>query len=70
MDNKSTRKLRMIFDTDDGKWVLTLSDPKEGLLPEEVESAMLTILHNNIFGIPPTAIVGAELVETDTVQLV
>ena len=70
MDNKSTRKLRMIFDTDDGKWVLSLTDPKEGLTASEVEAAMNTIISQNIFGIPPTAIVGAELVETGTTVLI
>ena len=60
----------MTFETEDGPWTLSISDVKEGLLPDEVESVMQTILDNNIFGIPPIAIVKAELVETDTTQLV
>jgi len=47
-----------------------LSEVKEGLLAEEVESVMQTIINNSIFGIPPTGIVKAELIETDTTQLV
>jgi len=65
-----TRRLRMTFETEDGPWTLSLSDVKEGLLPEEVEMAMQTIIDNSIFGIPPTGIVKAELIETDTTQLV
>lgn len=70
LEPKMTRRLRMTFETEDGPWTLSLSDVKEGLLPEEVESVMQTIINNSIFGIPPTGIVKAELKETDTTQLV
>ena len=70
MEPKNVRRLRMTFETEDGPWTLSLSDVKEGLLSEEVESVMQTIVDNSIFGIPPTGIVKAELVETDTTQLV
>ena len=70
MEPKATRRLKMTFETEDGPWTLSISDVKEGLLPDEVESVMQTILDNNIFGIPPIAIVKAELVETDTTLLV
>jgi hypothetical protein len=70
LEPKQTRRLRMTFETEDGPWTLSISDVKEGLIPEEVESVMQTIVDNNIFGIPPTAIVKAELVETGTTQLV
>jgi len=70
LEPKNVRKLKMTFKTDDGPWSLSLSDVKEGLLPEEVESAMQTIVNNNIFGIPPTGIVKAELIETDATRLV
>lgn len=67
---ETTRRLRMIFDTEDGKWMLSLTDPKEGLTAAEVEAAMNTIISQNIFGIPPLSIVGAELVETGTTVLI
>lgn len=67
---ETKRRLRLIFNTEDGKWVLSLADPKQGLLPNEVESAMSTIIDRNIFGIPPLSIVGAELVETGTQVIV
>lgn len=70
MEPKQTRRLRMTFETEDGPWTLTISDVKDGLTASEVESVMNTIISRSIFGIPPTAIVKAELVETDTVQLV
>ncbi len=70
MEPKSTRRLRMTFETEDGPWTLTVSDVKDGLLPEEVEAAMQTIVSNSIFGIPPTGIIKAELVETDTTVIV
>lgn len=70
MEPKSTRRLRMTFETEDGPWTLTISDVKDGLTASEVESVMNTIISQSIFGIPPTAIVKAELVETGTVQLV
>ena len=70
MEPKQTRRLRMTFKTEDGPWTLTISDVKDGLTASEVESVMNTIISRSIFGIPPTAIVKAELVETDTVKLV
>ncbi len=70
MEPKQTRRLRMTFETEDGPWTLTISDVKDGLLPEEVEAAMQTIVNNSIFGIPPTGIIKAELVETGTTVLV
>lgn len=70
MESKNVRRLRMTFETEDGPWTLSLSEVKEGLLAEEVESVMQTIINNSIFGIPPTGIVKAELIETDTTQLV
>jgi len=70
LEPKNVRRLRMTFETEDGPWTLSLSDVKEGLLAEEVESVMQTIINNSIFGIPPTGIVEAELIETDTTQLV
>lgn len=70
MEPKQTRRLRMTFKTEDGPWTLTISDVKDGLTASEVESVMNTIISKSIFGIPPTAIVKAELVETGTVQLV
>jgi len=44
MEPKQTRRLRMTFETEDGPWTLTISDVKDGLLPEEVEAAMQTIV--------------------------
>jgi len=70
LEPKNVRRLRMTCETEDGPWTLSLSEVKEGLLPEEVESVMQTIINNSIFGIPPTGIVKAELIETDTTQLV
>ncbi len=70
MEPKQTRRLRMTFETEDGPWTLTISDVKDGLLPEEVEAAMQTIVNKSIFGIPPTGIIKAELVETGTTVLV
>ncbi len=70
MEPKQTRRLRMTFETEDGPWTLTISDVKDGLTASEVESVMNTIISQSIFGIPPTGIVKAELVETDTVKLV
>jgi len=70
LEPKNVRRLRMTFETEDGPWTLSLSEVKEGLLPEEVESVMQTIINNSIFGISPTGIVKAELIETDTTQLV
>ena len=70
MEPKQTRRLRMTFETEDGPWTLTISDVKDGLTASEVESVMNTIISQSIFGIPPTGIVKAKLVETDTVQLV
>jgi len=68
LEPKNVRRLRMTFETEDGPWTLSLSEVKEGLLAEEVESVMQTIINNSIFGIPPTGIVKAELIETDTTQ--
>ena len=59
----------MTFETEDDRDFVFVRR-KEGLLPEEVETVMQTIVDNSIFGIPPTGIVKAELVETDTTQLV
>jgi len=70
MEPKQTRRLRMTFETEDGPWTLTISDVKDGLTASEVESVMNTIISRGVFGIPPTGIVKAELVETDTVKLV
>jgi len=70
LEPKNVRRLRMTFETEDGPWPLSLSEVKEGLLPEEVQSVMQTIINNSIFGIPPTGSVEAELIETDTTQLV
>jgi len=70
LEPKNVSRLRMTFETEDGPWTLSLSEVKDGLLAEEVESVMQTIINNSIFGIPPTGIVKAELIETDTTQLV
>ena len=67
---ETKRRLRMIFDAEDGKWMLSLSDPKPGITAQEVEAAMNTIITRSIFGIPPLSIVGAELVETGTTKLI
>lgn len=69
LEPKMTRRLRMVFETEDGPWTLSLSDVKEGLTASEVEAAMNTIISQNVFGIPPLSIVGAELVETGTTVL-
>jgi len=52
LEPKNVRRLRMTFETEDGPWTLSLSEVKEGLIPEEVESVMQTIINNSIFGIP------------------
>lgn len=69
LEPKMTRRLRMVFETEDGPWTLSLSDVKEGLTASEVEAAMNTIISQNVFGIPPMGIIGAELVETGTTVL-
>ena len=66
---ETKRRLRMIFDTEDGKGCF-FERPKARHYRAGGRSAMNTIITRSIFGIPPLSIVGAELVETGTTKLI
>lgn len=61
--------LQMIFKTGSGKsFRLTLDDPKEGVSPLEIQTAMNLVISKGIFDVEGgvTEISGANIVTTDT----
>ncbi|HOA77308.1 MAG TPA: DUF2922 domain-containing protein [Thermosynergistes sp.] len=64
------KTLRMIFNTaDDDQWVLSLRYPKDDITAAEVETAMQTIVDNDVFVSGPVSIAGAEIVDRTVTEL-
>ncbi|MDS1029672.1 DUF2922 domain-containing protein [Bacillota bacterium LX-D] len=68
------KKLELVFQNAKGsKVTLSLPDPKDGLTPAEVQTAMETIIAKNIFettGGDLTSIAGARIISTDTTEII
>jgi hypothetical protein len=64
------KTLRMIFNTaDDDQWILSLRYPKDDINATEVETAMQTIVDNDVFVSGPVSIAGAEIVDRTVTEL-
>ena len=66
------KKLMMTFKTDEDKNIsISLDDPRENLIEQEIHNAMNIILNNDIFapnGETLISLVGAKIVETGTTE--
>lgn len=64
--------LELLFENAAGRaFRITLNDPKADLTPEQIQSAMSSVLSNDIFVLEngPYAISGANIITTDTTPI-